>query len=1028
MANIKISELNPLVTIQDADVLPIVDNAVTKKVTAAILRSYTEGNSVLLTTAQTVAGIKTFTAQLASTVATGTAPFSVASTTKVTNLNADLLDGLSSADFALSTRTLTAGTGLTGGGDLTANRTFAIDSTVATLTGTQTLTNKTITSPVINEILDSNGNEILGFTPIASATDYITIKNGIGVGVPLHISAAGSSTNTGLHLEPKGSGLVQISDGTDTTKGFRFRSSASATGAVTLIDAVSSAGRVITLPDATTTLIGTNTTDTITNKSISGATNTLTNIGNASLTNSAITINGTSTSLGGSINVGTVTSVAALTLGTSGTDLTSSVATGTTTPVITLNVPTASASNRGALSSTDWSTFNGKQNAITLTTTGTSGAATLVGSTLNIPNYADTDTGITSLNGLTALTQTFAVGTSGADFGISSATSTHTFNLPTASAANRGALSSADWTTFNNKQNALTNPITGTGTANFLPKFTSGTSLVNSQIYEDGSNIGIGTITPGTTTANTLLGFLLGSNIQARNAVPQLAISSNINGDWYAPTYKVTNFATQIYLDSNQGTIALRTAPSGTAGDNINWNTPGIYIANNSNVGIGTTSPSNGKLVVKDSGYQYIAEPTDSATYGYLGIGHFINGTFIGTTAGSNTASDLLRFGTSGTERMRIASGGNVLIGTTTDSGYKLDVNGTARVSGAATFSADATINGVTVGRGAGNLADNTAVGASALNANTIGTNNVAVGVRAMISNTQGLQNSAFGGDALGSNTTGNYNSAFGQGAMYGNLTGSNNSAFGQNALVNNLVSGNTGIGFEAAFSNTSGTNIVAIGYQASRANTTGLSNTSIGYTTLKSTTTGSANSALGESALFSNTTGSSNTAMGVNTLFANVTGSFNTAIGRDALQNNTASNNTAVGFEAGYSNTSGDEITALGYRALKANTTGVSNTAFGSTALSANTTGNCNTAIGSNAMNANTTGSNNNVIGYNQVCTNFSGVSMLGRSDTATGSNQMRFGSSAINNGAVATEVVVSDTTWAVFINGVAYKILLKA
>jgi hypothetical protein len=42
----------------------------------------------------------------------------------------------------------------------------------------------------------------------------------------------------------------------------------------------------------------------------------------------------------------------------------------------------------GYLSSTDWSTFNGKQDAITLTTTGTSGASTLIGSTLNIPNYA----------------------------------------------------------------------------------------------------------------------------------------------------------------------------------------------------------------------------------------------------------------------------------------------------------------------------------------------------------------------------------------------------------------------------------------------------------------------------------------------------------------------------------------------------------------------------------------------------------------------------------------------------------------
>ena len=57
---------------------------------------------------------------------------------------------------------------------------------------------------------------------------------------------------------------------------------------------------------------------------------------------------------------GTVTSVAALTLGTSGTDLSSTVANPTTTPVITLNVPTASATNRGALSSADWTTFNSK--------------------------------------------------------------------------------------------------------------------------------------------------------------------------------------------------------------------------------------------------------------------------------------------------------------------------------------------------------------------------------------------------------------------------------------------------------------------------------------------------------------------------------------------------------------------------------------------------------------------------------------------------------------------------------------------
>jgi hypothetical protein len=64
-------------------------------------------------------------------------------------------------------------------------------------------------------------------------------------------------------------------------------------------------------------------------------------------------------------------------------------------------------------------------------------------------------TGLTALNGLTAQTQLLAVGTSGTDFAISSTSATHTFNLPTASAANRGALSSSDFTTFAAKQDAL---------------------------------------------------------------------------------------------------------------------------------------------------------------------------------------------------------------------------------------------------------------------------------------------------------------------------------------------------------------------------------------------------------------------------------------------------------------------------------------------------------------------------------------------------------------------------------------------
>ena len=98
------------------------------------------------------------------------------------------------------------------------------------------------------------GNDVVRMTGIASATDYLEIKNGIGVGSPLHVLAEGASANIGVHLQPKGSGLFTISDGTDFNKGIRFRSSSSAASAITLLDAVSTAGRVVTLPDATGTL------------------------------------------------------------------------------------------------------------------------------------------------------------------------------------------------------------------------------------------------------------------------------------------------------------------------------------------------------------------------------------------------------------------------------------------------------------------------------------------------------------------------------------------------------------------------------------------------------------------------------------------------------------------------------------------------------------------------------------------------------------------------------------------------------
>jgi hypothetical protein len=185
------------------------------------------------------------------------------------------------------------------------------------------------------------------------------------------------------------------------------------------------------------------------------------------------------------------------------------------------------------------------------------------------------------------------------------------------------------------------------------------------------------------------------------------------------------------------------------------------------------------------------------------------------------------------------------------------------------------TFDGLTVGRGAGSVTDNTAVGLNALQANTTGTQNSAFGRGALFTNSTGNFNTAIGRFSLYSNTSGGGNVALGGGSLYTNTTGSDNTAGGVNALFLNL---------------------------------TGSNNTVFGTSSMYSNSSGLDNAAFGNGCLISNTTGSRNVAVGLEAGYTATAANANT----------TGSNNVWIGYRSGPASTvQRTNSVAIGYQAL---------------------------------------------------------------------------------------------------------------
>jgi hypothetical protein len=278
---------------------------------------------------------------------------------------------------------------------------------------------------------------------------------------------------------------------------------------------------------------------------------------------------------------------------------------------------------------------------------------------------------------------------------------------------------------------------------------------------------------------------------------------------------------------------------------------------------IGTAYTYYGDFGVTSSGYntpgqniinsastvylQSVTMPLAIGTLNSNALSFYTNSTLVGafSAAGVFTLNTALGVASGGTG-LGTVTAGQVLYGNGTSalsSSANMTFNGTSL-----TLANDASISGMTVGKGAGSIASNTSTGYQALNANTTGSSNAAYGYQALTFNTTGGNISAFGYQALRSNTTANNCSAFGFSALFNNTTGASNTAFGYAALYG-MITGtqNTAVGSGALQNATSNGN-TALGLQAGNGITTGANNIIIGASAAASSATVSNEITIGNS------------------------------------------------------------------------------------------------------------------------------------------------------------------------------------
>ena len=236
----------------------------------------------------------------------------------------------------------------------------------------------------------------------------------------------------------------------------------------------------------------------------------------------------------------------------------------------------------------------------------------------------------------------------------------------------------------------------GSGTTNYLAKFTASGTIGNSQIFDNGTNVGIGNTAPNQklelsvgngVTGGIRINYAAGATTEGMDITylntgsTTTSFDSRYNGDAAVMQFRMKTAATAV--------TAMTILGTGNVG--IGTSTPGARLS----VGAGTGNPISTQFaaVVKGTSSRTIYLDSDSGGasiwWGNGATPHFAIDSISGGGATFWTYAS-----STWNERMRLLPNGNFLINTTSDAGYKFDVNGTTRFGGTSLFSSAVTFSG----------------------------------------------------------------------------------------------------------------------------------------------------------------------------------------------------------------------------------------------------------------------------------------------------------------------------------------------